>query len=31
MSRGPGRLERAIRALFDAHPTHSFDTDDFAE
>ena len=24
MSRGPGRIERAIRALFDAHPDLAF-------
>jgi hypothetical protein len=24
MSRGPGRIERAIRALFDAHPDRAF-------
>ena len=28
MSRGPGRIERAIRALFDAHPDEAFTTDD---
>jgi hypothetical protein len=27
MSRGPGRIERAIRALFDAHPDDTFTTD----
>ena len=26
MSRGPGRIERAIRALFDAHPDGAFTT-----
>jgi hypothetical protein len=24
MSRGPGRIERAIRALFDAHPDEAY-------
>lgn len=28
MSRGPGRIERAIRALFDAHPDDAFTTAD---
>jgi hypothetical protein len=28
MSRGPGRIERAIRALFDEHPDEAFTTDD---
>ena len=28
MSRGPGRIERAIRALFDANPDAAFTTDD---
>lgn len=28
MSRGPGRIERAIRQLFDAHPDEAFTTDD---
>src|SRR5215472_5185412 len=28
MSRGPGRIERAIRHLFDAHPDEAFTTDD---
>jgi hypothetical protein len=28
MSRGPGRIERAIRALFDAHPDRHISTDD---
>jgi hypothetical protein len=31
MSRGPGRIERAIRALFDAHPDLAFITDELAE
>ena len=31
MSRGPGRLERAIRALFDAHPDLAFVTDELCE
>jgi hypothetical protein len=31
MSRGPGRIERAIRALFDAHPDLAFVTDELAE
>jgi hypothetical protein len=31
MSRGPGRLERAIRALFDASPDQAFTTDELAE
>jgi len=31
MSRGHGRVERAIRALLDEHPTHTLETDDFAE
>jgi hypothetical protein len=31
MSRGPGRIERAIRALFDAHPDLAFTTDELAE
>jgi hypothetical protein len=31
MSRGPGRLERAIRALFDAHPDEAFVTDELCE
>jgi hypothetical protein len=30
VSRGPGRIERAIRALFDAHPDEAFTTDDLA-
>ena len=30
MSRGPGRIERAIRALLDAHPDEAFTTDDLA-
>jgi hypothetical protein len=28
MSRGPGRIERALRALFDANPDKAFTTDD---
>jgi hypothetical protein len=28
MSRGPGRIERAIRALFDEHPDEAFTVDD---
>jgi hypothetical protein len=31
MSRGPGRVERAIRALFDAHPDEAFVTDELCE
>jgi hypothetical protein len=31
MSRGPGRIERAIRELFDAHPDLAFVTDELAE
>lgn len=31
MSRGPGRIERAIRALFDAHPDLAFVTDEIVE
>jgi hypothetical protein len=31
MSRGPGRIERAIRALFDAHPDQAFTTDELCE
>jgi hypothetical protein len=31
MSRGPGRLERAIRALFDANPDLAFVTDELCE
>jgi hypothetical protein len=31
MSRGPGRIERAIRALLDAHPDLAFVTDELAE
>jgi hypothetical protein len=31
MSRGPGRVERAIRELFDAHPDEAFVTDELAE
>lgn len=31
MSKGPGRIERAIRALFDAHPDLAFVTDELAE
>ena len=31
MSRGPGRIERAIHALFDAHPDLAFVTDELAE
>ena len=31
MSRGPGRIERAIRALFDAHPDAVFVTDELCE
>jgi hypothetical protein len=31
MSRGPGRIERAIRALFDAHPDEAFVTDELCE
>jgi hypothetical protein len=31
MSRGPGRIERAIRALFDANPDLAFVTDELAE
>src|SRR5690242_2974162 len=31
MSRGPGRIERAIRQLFDAHPDLAFVTDELAE
>jgi hypothetical protein len=27
MSRGPGRIERAIRALIDAHPDEAFTVD----
>jgi hypothetical protein len=30
MRRGPGRLERAIRALFDAHPDEAFVTNEIA-
>jgi len=30
MSRGPGRSERAIRALLDAHPDLAFVTDEQA-
>jgi hypothetical protein len=31
MSRGPGRIERSIRALFDLHPDLAFITDDLVE
>jgi hypothetical protein len=31
MSRGPGRIERAIRELFDAHPDFAFVTDELVE
>jgi hypothetical protein len=31
MSRGPGRIERAIRELFDAHPDLAFVTDELIE
>ena len=31
MSRGPGRIERAIRALFDASPDRAFLTADLCE
>jgi hypothetical protein len=31
MSRGPGRIERAIRELLDAHPDLAFVTDDLVE
>jgi hypothetical protein len=31
VSKGPGRIERAIRALFDAHPDLAFVTDEIAE
>ena len=31
MSRGPGRIERALRALFDAHPDLAFVTDELCE
>jgi hypothetical protein len=31
MSRGPGRLERTIRQLFDAHPDRAFVTDELCE
>jgi hypothetical protein len=31
MSRGPGRIERAIRELFDAHPDEAFVTVELAE
>jgi hypothetical protein len=31
VSRGPDRIERAIRALFDAHPDEAFTTDDLCE
>ncbi len=31
MSRGPGKIERAIRALFDAHPDEAFVTDELVE
>jgi hypothetical protein len=31
VSRGPGRIERAIRQLFDAHPDEAFVTDELAE
>ena len=31
MSRGPGQIERAIRALFDASPDLAFVTDELAE
>lgn len=31
MSKGPGRIERAIRVLFDAHPDLAFVTDELAE
>jgi hypothetical protein len=31
MSRGPGRIERAIRQLFDANPDEAFITDEIAE
>jgi hypothetical protein len=31
MSRGPGRVERAIRELFDAHPDKAFVTDELCE
>ena len=31
MSPGPGRIERAIRALFDAHPDEAFTTDELCE
>ena len=31
MSRGPGRIERTIRALFDASPDEAFTTDDLCQ
>jgi hypothetical protein len=31
VSRGPGRIERAIRALFDAHSDEAFTTDELCE
>ena len=31
MSKGPGRIERTIRALFDAHPDLAFVTDELTE
>ena len=31
MSRGPGRIERAIRALFDAHADRAFGTDELCQ
>ena len=31
MSKGPGRIERAVRALFDAHPDLAFVTDELGE
>jgi hypothetical protein len=31
MSRGPGRIERAVRQLFDANPDLAFTTDELAE
>jgi hypothetical protein len=31
MSKGPGRIERAIRQLFDAHPDLAFVTDELCE
>ena len=28
MSRGPGRIERAVKGAFDAQPNHTFTTDE---